>query len=112
MCCQNTKDTVQPPFCTLPMLTLYNPCTQIWHTARPTQQNTEQQRMLVRAPTKESLFLQVIKLHFAKSMNAACFVMHYLWGKFIVLLLANLQDPAFYNDSPSQHWEGVKFCHN
>lgn len=45
-------------------------------------------------------------------MNAACFVMHYPWGEFIVLLLANLQDPAFYNDSPSQHWEGVKFCHN
>lgn len=66
MCCQNTMDTVQPLFCALLVRTLNNPCTEIWHATRPTQQNTEQQRMLVRTRTKESLFLQVIKLHCAK----------------------------------------------
>lgn len=66
VCCQNTMDTVQSLFCSLLMCTLYNPCTQIWHATCTTQQNTEQQRMLARAHTKESLFLQVIKLHFAK----------------------------------------------
>lgn len=45
-------------------------------------------------------------------MNAVCFVMHYPWGHFIVHLLGNLQDPAFYNYSPSQEQEGVKFCCN
>lgn len=66
VCCQNTMDTVQSLFCSLLMCALYNPCTQIWHATCTTQQNTEQQRMLARAHTKESLFLQVIKLHFAK----------------------------------------------
>lgn len=54
MCCENTMDTVQPLFCALLMRTQSNPCTRIWHTARTSQQNTEQQqRMLARACTKE-----------------------------------------------------------
>jgi len=68
--------------------------------------------MVARARTKESLFLQVIKLHFDKEVTAVCFVMRYPWGDFIVYLLANLQDPAFYSDSPNQHWEGMNFCCN